>query len=141
MSTIIVDASVAIKWVVEEEGSDAAAALASQDLTAPSLLMVECANALWVKVRRGELTPSEALDRIQVLLAAPVEISPDADLAEHAARLALQLNHPVYDCIYLALALQLDGKLVTADRPFAEAVRRHQDVSGYVVLLGETWDD
>lgn len=61
MRTIVVDASVAIKWVVEEEGSDAAAALADQDLTAPSLLMVECANVLWVKARRGELTSSEAL--------------------------------------------------------------------------------
>jgi predicted nucleic acid-binding protein len=60
MSAVIVDASVAIKWVVQEEGSDTAAALAGQALSAPTLLTVECANVLWVKARRGELTSAEA---------------------------------------------------------------------------------
>jgi len=139
MIAIIVDASVAIKWVVEEEGSDAAATLAGQALSAPTLLTVECANVLWVKSRRGELTSAEAIERIQTLLAAPVDLTPVEDLTEHAANLAFQINHPVYDCIYLALAIRLDGKLITADRPFAEAVRRHQNVAGRVVLLGEAW--
>ena len=52
----IVDASVAVKWVVPEIGSDQAAALATYRLSAPDLLDAECANVLWVKVTRAEIS-------------------------------------------------------------------------------------
>ncbi|MEB2846263.1 hypothetical protein GAO09_06440 [Rhizobiales bacterium RZME27] len=56
----MVDASVAIKWVVDEIGTDKALALRGNTrLLAPELLLAECANILWKKVRRGELTASE----------------------------------------------------------------------------------
>ncbi len=52
--TVIVDASIALKWVIEEDGSDAAGALLlEQLLAAPVLLTIECANGLWAKARRG----------------------------------------------------------------------------------------
>ena len=58
MDRLVVDASVAIKWVVEEEGSEAAAGLLDgSTLAAPDFLIPECANILWKKVRRGELAP------------------------------------------------------------------------------------
>lgn len=137
MAGVVVDASVAIKWVVEEEGSDAAATLASQELSAPTLLTVECANALWAKARRGELASNQVMERLQALVAAPVEWIPVEELTESTAELAIQLNRPVYDCLYLALALRRDWKVVTADRRFAEAVRRDPNLAGRLTLLGE----
>ena len=57
--TVVVDASVALKWVIEEDGSEAAGALLLEEpLAAPDLLIVECANVLWAKARRGPQTPS-----------------------------------------------------------------------------------
>jgi predicted nucleic acid-binding protein len=135
MSVLVVDASVALKWVVEEEGSDAAAALASQPLAAPTLLLEECANALWVKLRRGELTPSETVERWRALREAPVDLVPPEGLLDRALDLAIQLEQTVYDCLYLALAIRLDAPLVTADRRLAAASRRDPDLSGRVRLL------
>lgn len=57
METLVVDASIAIKWVVEEEGTGIAVDLRSRfRFVAPELLVPECANILWKKVQRGELT-------------------------------------------------------------------------------------
>lgn len=102
MDAAVVDASVAVKWVVQEEGSEAAASLIGLELTAPTLFIVECANALWAKSRRGELAPEEMGGRIALLQNAPVELVPSESLIEEATELALRLKHPVYDCIYLA---------------------------------------
>jgi predicted nucleic acid-binding protein len=135
MSVLVVDASVALKWVVEEDGSEAAAALAAQSLAAPTLLLEECANALWVKLRRGELTPGETVERWRALREAPVELVPSSALLDHALDLAIQLAQTVYDCLYVALAIRLDAQLVTADRRLAEACRRAQGLSGRVRLL------
>ena len=56
--TVVVDASVALKWVIQEDGSEAAEALLRQEpLLAPDLLIVECANVLWVKTRRRGSAP------------------------------------------------------------------------------------
>jgi predicted nucleic acid-binding protein len=55
--TVVVDASIALKWVIEEDGSEEAGALLLEEtLAAPDLLMIECANVLWAKARRGALT-------------------------------------------------------------------------------------
>jgi predicted nucleic acid-binding protein len=116
MKSVVVDASIALKWVVEEEDSKAALALAELEMAAPTLLHVECANALWAKARRHELTPAEALQRVKVLSTAPVEWVPLETLVEDAVGVALRLGHPVYDCLYLALAARRGWKLVTADR-------------------------
>jgi predicted nucleic acid-binding protein len=122
---VIIDASVALKWVVDEKGSEAAAALAGTSLSAPDLLLVECANALWAKTRRGELTPDEARERVRVLARSPVRLVPLPDLVPAAAELAEELTHPVYDCLYLALAIRHRSPLITADRRFVEAVQGH----------------
>jgi predicted nucleic acid-binding protein len=137
VSSFIVDASVAVKWVVDEEGSDAAAALADRELAAPEILLGECANALWAKSRLREITPSEASERLDVLCGAPVELVAVAMLVQDALRLALLLDHPVYDCLYLALALQREIPLITADRRCAEAASRVPEVGSVVRLLGQ----
>jgi predicted nucleic acid-binding protein len=137
MSLLVVDASVALKWVVEEDGSEAAAALGAHALTAPTLLLEECANALWVKQRRAELTPVEAMERMRALREAPVELVPSAGLLDQALALAIEHAQTVYDCLYLALAIRLDARLVTADRRLAAATRRHADLIGRVQMLVE----
>ena len=72
--TTVIDASVAIKWVCEEEGSDRAAALLDgRPLAAPSFWLVEAANALWRRARQGELATAEADERIAELAHAPIE--------------------------------------------------------------------
>ncbi len=133
--SLVVDASVALKWVLDEAGSDAAEALLDQDLVAPSVWLVEAANALWRRARSGEITAEEARDRLGELQRAPVRtFAVEKDIAA-AADLALVLNHPVHDCLYLALALREDTHVVTADRRFHAAAERSGSHRGAVRLL------
>lgn len=116
MSRLVVDASVAIKWAVQEEGFDLAVLVrARHDLMAPELMISECTNILWKKVARGVLTRDEALDCAEVIATAGVSLAPTAPLMADALRLAVQLGHPAYDCFYLALSQIADAPLVTAD--------------------------
>ncbi len=70
MTALVVDASVAIKWVVQEAGTPEALALRKATLLAPDLLVLECANILWKKHKLGQLTVGEA-SAIAQLLDAP----------------------------------------------------------------------
>lgn len=135
MSLFVVDASVAIKWVVDEVDSSAAISLADHDLIAPDLLLIECANALWAKARRGELAPLEVEERTAALASSPIELVSQADLLADALRLALHLEHPVYDCLYLALAKRRGISVVTADRHFWRATQKQSGHVHSVVLL------
>ncbi|MGG5819328.1 type II toxin-antitoxin system VapC family toxin [Falsiroseomonas sp. HW251] len=112
----VVDASVVVKWVLDEPDSEAAVAVGQQRLLAPDLLDTECASVLWKAARRGELTPAEAEERLAIIAEADVERLPSAVLLAGAMRHALQLGHPVYDCLYIEAAARLGLPLVTADR-------------------------
>ena len=115
MTTWVVDASVAIKWVVDEPGTAQALLLRRHHLVAPDLLIAECANILWKKVRRGELSEAEAMLAARLLQRAEVQLEPMRGLLEPATKLAIALDHPAYDCIYVALAQVLSCAMVTAD--------------------------
>jgi len=119
MSDLVIDASVAIKWVIEEHGTLEALSLRRHRLFAPELLVTECANILWKKARRHELTAPEALLAARLLQRADIELAPMRALLEPATRLAMALDRPAYDCAYLALAESLSCDLVTADRRFS----------------------
>jgi predicted nucleic acid-binding protein len=121
---LIVDASVAIKWVVGEAGSERAELLLDRRLVAPDLLCVECANVLWKKVRRRELTEDEAAAAIELLENAEIELVSMRSYMTAATVLAVEFDHPAYDCIYLALAEALDLPLVTADESLARRIRK-----------------
>jgi len=119
VSLLVIDASIAVKWVVEEEGTPQALALRQRTkLIAPELLVAECANILWKKAARGELSQEEALLAAKLLQSAEVELLPMRSLFETATSLAIELDHPAYDCIYLALAVENDCPFVTADERF-----------------------
>ncbi len=131
----IVDASVAVKWLVQEPGSEQARLLSRARLEAPDLLPVECANILWKKVRVRDLSREEALARLQLLLQAPVSLAGSRMLLEPALEMSFDLRHPVYDCVYLALALQRQLPLVTADERLVAAVRKLPRLAAHVMLL------
>ncbi len=123
MKRLVVDASVAIKWVVEEPGTAEALALRRYRLSAPDLLIPECANILWKKARRQEMSADEASLAARLLEHADVELIPMRRLLEPATRLAIQLDHPAYDCLYLALAQSTGCSFVTADAKFCAKVK------------------
>jgi predicted nucleic acid-binding protein len=134
--TIVVDASVAIKWVFEEEGSTAARRLLVEEpLIAPDFLILECANILWTAVRRGKLTREQASEALAGLQMLPVQLLAMRDYIAAAQALSLELNHPVYDCLYLVIALDQRAALITADRRFAASVSAHGAHSYAVRLL------
>lgn len=116
MNKLVIDASIAMKWVVAEDGTPAAVALLQRaKLAAPELLIPECANILWKKVRRNELRRDEALLAARLLERADIELHPMRGLLESAARMAVEIDHPAYDCVYLALAIGQGWRFVTAD--------------------------
>lgn len=124
MNRFVVDASIAVKWVVEEEGTaEALTVLRHVRMIAPELLTAECANILWKKVRREELSPDEAFLAARLLQAAEIEFQPASSLLEPATRIAVELDHPAYDCLYLALAAERECRFVTADERFVRKVR------------------
>ena len=133
--TLVVDASVALKWVLAEPGQAAADALLDEDLIAPSLWLLEAANALWRRNLRGELSVAEAQERLSELFNAPVTAIPIEEDLTAAANLAQRLGHPVYDCLYLALALREQTQVVTADRRFWAVVQAAPDLAGKVRLM------
>ena len=133
----VVDASVAIKWVVQEPGSDLARTLAGAALEAPDLIFTECANILWKKARIGDLDKGEAEARLEALLRVPVRLALDRDLLKPALHLAVELGHPVYDCLYLALAQVRNLPLVTADNRLILAMKRRHRETPRVLALAE----
>src|SRR5437868_7566191 len=104
--TLIIDASVALKWVLEEEESDAATALLTEDLlAAPDFLLVECANVLWARARRRLLRREQARAALDAIQAAPIDLRRSADYAAVSQTIAFDLNQTVYDSLYLAVAM------------------------------------
>lgn len=120
----VVDACVAVKWVLDEPYADAARHLAAtRALLAPALLHAEVANALSRRARRGEITPDEAVAMMHDIAFSLVDPVPDDFLAPAAVELSCALDHPVYDCFYLALAIAEDTQVVTADRTLMVAAQ------------------
>lgn len=123
MRRVVVDASVAVKWLLPEPGSDEAVRLlddTSVEFHAPELLDVEVSNALWKRTRRGELTTSEAVELGRLIGDFPVTRHSHAKLTDAALRLALDHSIAVYDAAYVALAMALDASFVTADASLRE---------------------
>jgi predicted nucleic acid-binding protein len=116
---LVVDASVAFKWFVTEADSEAAYHLLREnDVIAPDVLLVECRNAALTRTRRGQLTVAEARRVERDLYALQLRTLPSTPFLTPAFEIALELGHPIYDCVYLAVAHETRRTLVTADERF-----------------------
>ena len=133
---MIVDASVAFKWLVEEADSDLAIAwvASGEPLVAPSLILSETGHALSKRVRRGELAAAGA-DETFSRLPALITLIDDAPFMGRAFELSVALRHAFYDCVYLAAAEALGDRLLTADEVFAGKLADHP-LGGLVTVLG-----
>lgn len=134
----VVDASVAIKWFVEEVHAEAARRLLADGyaLYAPDLLWPECGNILWKKVQGGELTAREARFVREGLERLPLNIFPFRLILEPALEIALDTGRTVYDSCYLALAMLTESPLVTADQRLFNALCQ-TDYAPYLVWVAE----
>lgn len=121
---IVVDASVAIKWVVAEEFSEHATALLTGSGAAPIVgpphLVSEVANALHQRTRRATrttLAPSEAEQALARFLALGIElVAPDGLYQQAFAFAQTHGLASLYDSLYVILAWLLSAELWTADR-------------------------
>lgn len=126
MNRVVVDASIAMRWLVPGTDSSPARALvadAGVALHAPDLIWSEVANALW-KYGRAGAEPQRLVRRLQDFRSVPLRITPADELVDDALALALEIDHPVYDCIYLALAVRTSACVVTADKRMFDVVMR-----------------
>lgn len=126
--SVVVDASVAVKWLVREEHTDKALAILrawhDEDVTpaAPYLLPFEVANALHRRVLSGQLSVGDTARMISQLLSSRIELHQSAELHVRALELATELQQgAVYDAHYLALAESLGCEMWTADERFHRA--------------------
>lgn len=124
---LVVDTSVAIKWVVPEDeneqeaGTTQALSLLSESLIAPDLLAIEFANALWKKHKKQQVAHAQALEALQILPDI-VRLQPSGLYLEAAFHMSVALGHPVYDCIFLACAAAHDLEFITADEKLVQRV-------------------
>ena len=124
MIRYVVDASVAIKWFIPETHSEAAVRIreSTDRLHAPAFVILELGNVVAKKIRRGELSKEEGDAILKDLRDVPLQRHPDERLFRSAYALALDTRRSLYDCLYLALAGVIDGKVITADRKFYTAL-------------------
>lgn len=119
--TLVVDASVAAKWLLEEAGTQQARELlmGDQPLLAPTLILSEVANAIWKAVARGA-TAEPLMENLKEVPANFSKLVSIPALVDMALRLATHHNHPIYDCLYVALSLREAAPLITADQRLVE---------------------
>jgi len=134
---LVVDASVLVPLLVAEPGSAVARVVvaAEPELLAPDLILAETLNVLWKKQRFGQIDDSLRIEAVGLVGPPLLVLVAMPPLARRASALAYELDHPVYDCFYLALAEREGAPLVTADARLVAKVAgtRH---SGLVRQLG-----
>ena len=137
MSVFVVDASVVLKWFFPETHSEAARRLldAAHQYVAPDLLFPEVGNAVWKRVRRGELNRDEGQHLIGDLTNVAVETIATRGLIGDACAIAMATGQTVYDSTYLALAVRLDTQVVTADQRLQNAVSRNPMLAKHICMV------
>lgn len=137
MSVFVLDASVVVKWFVPEIHSDAARRLLvlPHKYVAPDLLFAETANTIWKKIRREELTAEEGEQLVADIGRIAVETVSCRVLAEDAHALANATGRTVYDSMYVALAVRLNTRAITADDRLEAALRKIPAVAGHIQLV------
>jgi predicted nucleic acid-binding protein len=132
---MIIDASVAFKWIVIEADSDVAKSWIGQtELSAPFLVHSEVGNALSKRIRGGQMLPGFDLDLSLRDLDTLLSSLDETPFMPRALEIAIILNHSFYDCVYLAMAEGLNDQLLTADHTLFRKCENSQ-WAGIVRLL------
>ena len=128
MTPLVIDSSVAAKWVLDEADSPLAdriwdeATACRVHLLAPDFIDLEVANILWKNSRRGIITETRAADLLGEFQRADFERVPGGPLIGKALHLAQEYDRTVYDSLYLALSEREACPFVTADERLVNAV-------------------
>ena len=122
---LVVDSNVVVKWFVDESLHAEARHIYKyqQDILAPEFVLVEVANVTWKKVRRKEIGADQAYEIINLAFKALPGFIHSPDILVQATKLAIELAHPVYDCLYLACINESRDALVTGDKRFFNKVK------------------
>lgn len=126
---LVIDASVVMKWVVTEAGSDEAVALLATvgqggSLVAPEHLLGEVGNGLRKRVAQGVLTAGDAVVALDTVADLDLELIGGSERWIRSLSAALDWGVTTYDALYVLLALDLEAELVTADMRLVDAARR-----------------
>lgn len=132
---LTVDASVVAKWFLTEPQSEEARQLLAPRirLHAPDFVLVEYTNIIWKKVHRREISDPQPYLEGLARLPEATTLHRSSDLLDHAARIAMEMDHPVYDCLYLACAAATTSALITADRRFAKKATETSSVEVWAI--------
>jgi predicted nucleic acid-binding protein len=137
MTPLIPDASVAAKWCLpaqEEPLAEEAIALLNGyekgelRFVVPDLFWAELANVLWKAVRRGRCAQQSAEVALSAMRERAVPTVSSAQLLDSAFAIACAFDRSVYDCLYVALAVQAKGQFITADQRLANSLAAHLPV-------------
>jgi len=119
MARYVLDASVLAALYLEDPASDPSAAAVAriddEELHAPDFVLLEVANVLWKRVRRGQIQAGAALAAIEDTPIASLRLHPTEQLVPQALALALAHGFTAYDALYVALATRVGGTVVTND--------------------------
>jgi len=127
---VVVDASVALKWVVTEAGSDEATSLLTHladgavSLVAPEHLIGEVGNGLRKRVAQGVLDADDALAALDAVASLGLEFIGGTERWFRSLRAALDWGVTTCDALYVLLALDLDAELITADLRLVDSALR-----------------
>jgi len=126
MTLVVIDASVAVKWLIEEVDTNSSLALHGEAFVriAPDYLILECTNAVAKKTKHGDMSKQQARELVNGLESLPISLIPSNQIRTAALELAIELKQSIYDCLYLALAVYNNCQLVTADKNFYKATQK-----------------
>ena len=124
MSGLVVDASIVAAWLSDDEHESRAdralIRLEEDGATVPQLWHLETRNFLLTAERRGRLSSSEVMERLDALKDLPIRTDDEPDL-QSAFDLARAYGLSLYDAVYLELARRQGAELATLDRALGRA--------------------
>ncbi len=131
MSRLVIDASVALSWLLPDEANDASLAVRSKLLTAEAIWVaahwrLEVCNSLWMAERRKRLDATGVAQAVSLIAQLPVVVDPETDEHAGAETLGLSRQHglSVYDAAYLELALRRAAALASLDEPLRAVAKK-----------------
>ena len=137
MSVLVIDASVAAKWVLPPEReafAEQALDLLNRysrrevDFVLPDFFWAELGNVLWKAVRLGRCNQAAAEAGLASMRGRGLPTVPTEGILERAFAIATAFNRTVYDSLYVALAIESRAQLITADERLANAIAAHLPV-------------